>query len=64
MRQIGAVMAGLGGFAIVLSFLNMVPSLLIWIYNWGDTVAWGIMIGLVVVGGILYAMGNDDEASE
>ena len=47
-------MALLGGLAIVLNFLDRVPRLLMWIYNWGDNVAWAIKIGLVVVGGALY----------
>ena len=47
-------MAILGIFAIVLNFLDRVPRLLMWIYMWGDTVAWAIKIGLVVVGGALF----------
>ena len=52
--KLGAIMAIFGVLAIIMDFANYVPRILFWIYNWGDTVAWGIKIGLVVVGGILY----------
>ncbi len=66
MRQIGSLLVFFGIFAIVLDFLNRVPTLLIWIYNWGDGVAWGIKIALVVVGGALWLMGSpsSEEAGE
>jgi hypothetical protein len=61
MRNIGSFMALLGIAAIVMNYLDRVPRLLMWIYNWGDTVAWAIKIGLVVVGGALYFLGPKDE---
>jgi len=54
LKKAGSYMAILGIFAIVLNFLDRVPRLLMWIYMWGDTVAWAIKIGLVVVGGALF----------
>ncbi len=57
MKKIGGFMAVLGILAIVMNFLDRVPRLLMWIYNWGDTTAWIIKIGLVVVGGALYFLG-------
>ena len=53
-----------GALATVLGFMNSVPRLLMWIYNWGETIAWIIKIGLIVVGAALYFMGNKDEVSE
>lgn len=53
-------MAVFGVIAIIMSFMNRVPSLLMWIYNWGEITAWGIKIGFVVIGVILYFMGNQD----
>lgn len=50
MKKIGGYIAFFGVFAIVLKFVGRVPRLLSWIYKWGDTVAWVIMIGLVVIG--------------
>lgn len=50
-----------GLFAIVLNFFDRVPSILMWIYNWGEGVAWAIKIGLVVVGAILFFMDKPAE---
>ena len=58
MRNLGGTLAFLGAFAIALDFLNRVPSFLFWIYNWGDGVAWGIKIGFIVVGGLLFLHGS------
>jgi hypothetical protein len=58
MRQIGSLAVFLGVFAIVLDFLDRVPSLLVWIYNWGEGPAWGIKIGLIVVGAALWLLGG------
>lgn len=57
-------MAIFGLLAIVLNFVDRVPTLLMWIYNWGDTTAWVIKIGLVVVGAVLYFMGGASASSE
>jgi len=54
MKNIGSFLALIGIAAIVMNYLDRVPRLLMWIYNWGDTVAWAIKIGLVVVGAALY----------
>ena len=62
MKSIGSTMAFLGAFAIVLNFMDRVPTVLAWIYNWGDTVAWIIKIGLIVVGGALWFMAKQQEA--
>ena len=57
MKSFGSTLAILGILAIVLDFVNMVPKVLAWIYSWGDGVAWGIKIGLIVVGGLLWLRG-------
>jgi len=64
MRQVGSILFILGALATVLGFMNSVPSLLMWIYNWGETTAWIIKIGLIIVGAVLYFMGNKDEVTE
>lgn len=56
MRKIGGYMIFFGLFAIVLNYLDRVPRLLAWIYNWGENIAWIIKIGLIVVGLILVFM--------
>lgn len=54
MRKIGGYLAFFGGFAIILKFFDRVPRLLFWIYTWGDTVAWVIMVAFLVAGLALY----------
>lgn len=51
-------MAVIGLLAIVLNFVDRVPTLLMWIYSWGESVAWIIKIGLVLVGAILFFVGK------
>jgi hypothetical protein len=53
-NQIGSIMAIFGILAIVLGFMDSVPALLAWIYNWGENTAWIIKIALTVVGGVLW----------
>lgn len=64
MKRIGSLMVFFGVFAIVLNFFNAVPRILVWIYNWGDTTAWAIKIGLVVVGGIIWLLATKAEQKE
>jgi len=71
MRKVGGYMIFFGLFAIVLDYLDRVPPILAWIYEWGDTIAWVIKIGLVAIGAVLYFMGaskteeiESDEESE
>lgn len=63
MQNIGSTLAILGILAIFLDFFNRVPKVLAWIYNWGDGVAWGIKIAFVVVGGVLWLIGRNQEAA-
>ena len=63
MQNIGSTLAILGILAIFLDFFNRVPKVLVWIYNWGDGVAWGIKIAFVVVGGVLWLIGRKQEAA-
>jgi hypothetical protein len=58
MRQIGSLAFVLGVLAVVLGYLDRVPTVLLWIYEWGEGPAWGIKIGLIVVGGILWLLGG------
>lgn len=60
MKKIGGYMAFFGLFAIVLNFFDRAPTILMWIYTWGDTAAWAIKIGLIVVGAVLFFMGKSE----
>ncbi len=61
MKKVGSYMAIFGAIAIVLNFFDRVPTILMWIYSWGDTAAWAIKIGLIVVGAVLFFMGSKAE---
>lgn len=61
MRKFGGYMIFFGLFAIVLNFFDRVPSILMWIYNWGEGVAWAIKIGLIVIGAVMFFMGKPAE---
>lgn len=63
MKKIGSTLAFFGVLAIVLDFANRVPRVLMWIYSWGNTVAWGIKIALIIIGGTLYFIGRNSENS-
>ena len=60
MKSFGSTLFILGLLAFGLNYMNAVPKVLAWIYLWGDGVAWGIKIGLVVVGAILWLLGNGE----
>lgn len=48
MRTIGTYLAIFGIGSIILYFMDMQFSILMWIDNWGESVGWGIRIGMVV----------------
>ncbi len=62
MKSLGGNLFFFGVGAIVLYFLQMQFIILAWIDMWGPTVGWAIRIGLVVVGGALWLIGNKKEA--
>ncbi len=64
MKKIGSLMVFFGFFAIVLDFVNAVPRILAWIYNWGNNVAWAIKIGLLVIGALLWLAGSRQEQAK
>ena len=57
MKSIGSLLVILGIVAIIFGFIERVPTILSWIYEWGDGPAWAIKIGLIVVGAVLYLLG-------
>jgi hypothetical protein len=64
MKSIGSLLFLFGAAAIVLGFMDRVPSVLQWIYNWGDGAAWAIKIGLLVAGAGLYLAGSRKKKEE
>jgi hypothetical protein len=58
MKSLGSLLFIFGAAAIIFGFMERVPRILEWIYNWGEGVAWAIKIGFIVVGALLFIMGN------
>ena len=63
MKSIGGwmVIFGLGSF--VLGLIGYEFTLLMWVDNWGSAVGWIIRGALVVVGGLLWFTGNNEETA-
>lgn len=64
MKKIGMYVSFLGVFTIFLNFVDRVPKILEWIYNWGEGIAWVIKIGFVVVGAAMFYWGRNKERKE
>ena len=60
MKKIGGYLAVIGIALIVLPYFGLTIRFLDWIHNWGETVAWAIKIGLIVIGAVLFFMGKPD----
>jgi hypothetical protein len=64
-QGIGGTIALAGVASIVLNFINFNLRILMWIDAWGEGVGWAIRVGLVVLGGLVYAaaslVGKDEE---
>lgn len=58
MRQLGLLLLILGIGSIVVHFMGREMSLLMWIDTWGEQVAWGIRIGVAVLGLLLLKLGG------
>lgn len=58
MKSLGGNMLFFGIGSILLHFLNMQFIILAWIDIWGPSVGWAIRIGMTVVGGFLWLIGN------
>ncbi|BAO76269.1 hypothetical protein [Winogradskyella sp. PG-2] len=58
MRKIGGYLAVISIALIILPFVGLTVRFTDWIYDWGETVAWAIKIGLIVLGAVLYFMGK------
>jgi hypothetical protein len=63
LKSIGSLLVIFGLAAIVFGFMDMYPKILFWIYDWGEGTAWAIKIGFVVIGAVLYVMGNKQKTA-
>lgn len=66
MKKIGGYLAVAGILLTVLPYFGLTLRFLSWIDNWGETVSWAIKIGLIVVGAIMFFIGENttDTAQE
>lgn len=64
MKGFGSLLVFLGIAAILLDFFDRVPKLLVWIYMWGDGVAWIIKIAIIILGAILFFLGKKNESEK
>lgn len=63
MKNIGLGLLGLGAFGCVIYPLGYIPSRLYFISD-KPGLTWGVLIGLVVIGGVVTWMGMKSEKSE
>ena len=61
MKSFGGLLFLLGLGSFVLHYMNMEFKLLMWVDTWGPTVGTLIRVGLVVIGGALWLVGNRRE---
>lgn len=61
MKELGGFMVLFGAGSMILGFVGYEFTLLMWVDNWGLTVGWVIRGALIVLGGILWLMGNKAE---
>jgi len=64
MKGFGSLLVILGVLAIVFGFMDRVPTLLQWIYQWGDGTAWVLKIGIIALGVIMYVIGSRKKAEQ
>lgn len=64
LKSIGLGLLGLGAAGCVMLPFDYIPSQLFFLRKEGDTLLWSVFIGLVVVGGVLYYMGMQQEKKE
>lgn len=57
MSKLGGYIAIFGIASIILYFFNYELRILGWINTWGETTAWIIRIGLIVLGAALFFLG-------
>ncbi len=61
MKEIGKYLLGFGIGSVILYFVGMEFILLAWIDLWGEGIGWAIRGSMIVVGAILFFVGNAQE---
>ena len=63
MKQIGSFLLFFGVGSMVLNLIDYEFILLMWVDNWGSGIGWGIRSAAVVIGALMYFMGNEEETA-
>lgn len=58
MKSFGSTLFILGLLAFGLSYMNAVPKVLAWIYNWGEDTAMWIKAGVTGGGALIWLLGH------
>ncbi|HFC8457998.1 TPA: cell division protein [Neisseria subflava] len=58
MKSLGSTLFILGVLAFGLNYMNAVPKVLAWIYEWGEDTAMWIKAGITGGGALLWLAGN------
>ena len=58
MKRFGSTLFILGLLAFGLNYMNAVPKVLAWIYNWGEDTAMWIKAGITGGGALLWLLGH------
>ena len=64
MKNIGGLMVLFGAGSFLLGLVGYEFRLMMWVDTWGPTVGWAIRGALVVVGAVLWIMGNKSESAQ
>jgi len=64
MQGFGGLLALLGAGSFVLHFMDREFTLLSWVDNWGPGIGNGIRIAMIVVGAIIWYLGNKQASAE
>jgi hypothetical protein len=64
LKSIGLGLLGVGAMGCIIYPLGYIPTSLYFITEMGAGATWGVLIGLVVVGGVLAYMGMKSEKAE
>ena len=64
MKSFGSTLFILGLLAFGLNYMNAVPKVLAWIYNWGEDTAMWIKAGVTGGGALIWLLGHFAEKGE
>jgi hypothetical protein len=62
MKSLGGLMFFFGIGSMVLHFMEREFIVLAWVDMWGPQIGWAIRIGLAIVGGLMWLIGNKNES--